>query len=81
MVVPESRDKMYYPSGDLQRDAHVPDLDSYLELYRKSLENPEGRSDTSVDSVPCLQWFPCISAPSEPICVYLSVFICPAWSL
>uniref|UniRef100_A0A8D3D0X3 Acetyl-coenzyme A synthetase, cytoplasmic n=1 Tax=Scophthalmus maximus TaxID=52904 RepID=A0A8D3D0X3_SCOMX len=41
MVVPESRDKMYYPSGDLQRDAHVPDLDSYLELYRKSLENPE----------------------------------------
>ncbi|XP_039999947.1 acyl-CoA synthetase short chain family member 2 like [Xiphias gladius] len=41
MVVPESQDKMYYPSGDLQRDAHVPDFKSYLELYRKSLEDPE----------------------------------------
>uniref|UniRef100_A0A4W6FS41 Acetyl-coenzyme A synthetase n=1 Tax=Lates calcarifer TaxID=8187 RepID=A0A4W6FS41_LATCA len=41
MVVPESQDKMYYPSGDLQRDAHVPDFNSYLALYRKSLENPE----------------------------------------
>uniref|UniRef100_A0A3B4U1K2 Acetyl-coenzyme A synthetase n=1 Tax=Seriola dumerili TaxID=41447 RepID=A0A3B4U1K2_SERDU len=41
MVVPESQDKMYYPSDDLQRDAHVPDFNSYLALYRKSLENPE----------------------------------------
>eukprot|EP00064_Thunnus_orientalis_P011851 superscaffoldBa00001756_g11883 len=41
MVVPESQDKMYYPPGDLQRDAHVPDFNSYLAVYRKSLENPE----------------------------------------
>ncbi|XP_037538312.1 acyl-CoA synthetase short chain family member 2 like [Nematolebias whitei] len=41
MVVSESRDKMYYPPPDLQRDAHVPDLNSYLEMYKKSLENPE----------------------------------------
>ncbi|KAG7220901.1 hypothetical protein INR49_017751 [Caranx melampygus] len=41
MVVPESQDKMYHPSDDLQRDAHVPDFNSYLALYRKSLENPE----------------------------------------
>ncbi|KAM7379640.1 hypothetical protein PAMP_005182 [Pampus punctatissimus] len=41
MVVPECQDKMYYPPDDLQRDAHVPDFNSYLALYRKSLENPE----------------------------------------
>uniref|UniRef100_A0A3Q3FFA2 Acetyl-coenzyme A synthetase n=1 Tax=Labrus bergylta TaxID=56723 RepID=A0A3Q3FFA2_9LABR len=41
MVVPESQDKMYYPPDDLKRDAHVPDFNSYLALYRKSLENPE----------------------------------------
>uniref|UniRef100_A0A8D0CQQ9 Acetyl-coenzyme A synthetase, cytoplasmic n=1 Tax=Sander lucioperca TaxID=283035 RepID=A0A8D0CQQ9_SANLU len=41
MVVTESQDKMYYPPDDLKRDAHVPDFNSYLALYRKSLENPE----------------------------------------
>ncbi|XP_065325627.1 acyl-CoA synthetase short chain family member 2 like isoform X4 [Pelmatolapia mariae] len=41
MVVPESQDKMYYPLNDLQKDAHVPDFNSYLALYQKSLENPE----------------------------------------
>uniref|UniRef100_A0A673BTN0 Acetyl-coenzyme A synthetase n=1 Tax=Sphaeramia orbicularis TaxID=375764 RepID=A0A673BTN0_9TELE len=41
MVVPESQDKMFYPPDNLQRDAHVPDFNSYLALYRKSLENPE----------------------------------------
>uniref|UniRef100_A0A3Q1JCB3 Propionate--CoA ligase n=1 Tax=Anabas testudineus TaxID=64144 RepID=A0A3Q1JCB3_ANATE len=41
MVVPESQDKMYYPPDDLKRDGHVPDFNSYLALYRKSLENPE----------------------------------------
>uniref|UniRef100_A0A8P4KC82 Propionate--CoA ligase n=1 Tax=Dicentrarchus labrax TaxID=13489 RepID=A0A8P4KC82_DICLA len=41
MVVPESQDKMYYPPDDMKRDAHVPDFNSYLALYRKSLENPE----------------------------------------
>uniref|UniRef100_A0A672IYS1 Acetyl-coenzyme A synthetase n=1 Tax=Salarias fasciatus TaxID=181472 RepID=A0A672IYS1_SALFA len=41
MVVPETQDKMYYPPEDLQRDAHVPDFNSYLALYRKSLDNPE----------------------------------------
>ncbi|KAM6918629.1 acyl-CoA synthetase short chain family member 2 like [Xenentodon cancila] len=41
MVVPESQEKMYDPPNDLQRDAHVPDFDSYKTMYRKSLENPE----------------------------------------
>ncbi|XP_042370033.1 acetyl-coenzyme A synthetase, cytoplasmic-like, partial [Plectropomus leopardus] len=41
MVVPDSQDKMYYPPDDLKRDARVPDFNSYLALYRKSLENPE----------------------------------------
>uniref|UniRef100_A0A665X9U3 Acetyl-coenzyme A synthetase n=1 Tax=Echeneis naucrates TaxID=173247 RepID=A0A665X9U3_ECHNA len=41
MVVPDSKDKMYYPSDDLQKDAHVPGFNSYLALYRKSLETPE----------------------------------------
>ncbi|KAM4605343.1 acyl-CoA synthetase short chain family member 2 like [Polymixia lowei] len=44
MVVPGSHhieDKMYQPPGDLQKDAHVSDFNSYLALYRKSLENPE----------------------------------------
>lgn len=57
MVVPESQDKMYYPPDDMKRDAHVPDFNSYLALYRKSLENPEGRSSTSVFSVQRLQCF------------------------
>uniref|UniRef100_A0A3Q2FFU8 Propionate--CoA ligase n=1 Tax=Cyprinodon variegatus TaxID=28743 RepID=A0A3Q2FFU8_CYPVA len=41
MVVPESQEKIYHPPPDLQRDAHVPDFSSYLEMYKKSLENPE----------------------------------------
>ncbi|XP_078120465.1 acyl-CoA synthetase short chain family member 2 like [Sander vitreus] len=41
MVVTKSQDKMYYPPDDRKRDAHVPDFNSYLALYRKSLENPE----------------------------------------
>ncbi|KAI3374757.1 hypothetical protein L3Q82_021315, partial [Scortum barcoo] len=41
MVVPKSQDKMYYPPDEMKRDAHVPDFNSYLALYRKSLENPE----------------------------------------
>ncbi|XP_076004436.1 acyl-CoA synthetase short chain family member 2 like [Genypterus blacodes] len=41
MVIPTTLDKMYYPPDDLKRDAHVPDFNTYLELHRKSLENPE----------------------------------------
>ncbi|KAF3698712.1 Acetyl-coenzyme A synthetase, cytoplasmic [Channa argus] len=41
MVVSDSQDKMYYPPEDLRKDAHVPDSNSYLALYKKSLENPE----------------------------------------
>lgn len=48
MVVSESRDKMYYPPDDMKRGAHVPDFNSYLALYKKSLENSEGRSNTSL---------------------------------
>lgn len=57
MVVPESQDKMHYPPNDLQKDAHVPDFNSYLALYRKSLENPEGRSNLPLFLVHCLQCF------------------------
>lgn len=57
MVVPESQDKMYCPLNDLQKDAHVPDFNSYLALYQKSLENPEGRSNLSVFLVQRLQPF------------------------
>lgn len=41
MVVPKSQDKMFHPPDDMKRDAHVPDFNSYLALYRTSLENPE----------------------------------------
>lgn len=76
MVVPESQDKMYYPPDDLQRDAHVPDFNSYLAVYRKSLENPEGRSNTSVFLVQLLQCFH-LASQSEPVCIQcLFVFIC-----
>lgn len=61
MVVPESEDKMYYPSDDMKRDAHVSDFNSYLALYRKSLENPEGRSSTHVLFVQRLK-FCCLHA-------------------
>lgn len=61
MVVPESEDKMYYPSDDMKGDAHVSDFNSYLALYRKSLENPEGRSSTHVLFVQCLK-FCCLHA-------------------
>uniref|UniRef100_A0A8C5H334 Acetyl-coenzyme A synthetase, cytoplasmic n=1 Tax=Gouania willdenowi TaxID=441366 RepID=A0A8C5H334_GOUWI len=42
MVVPGSQEeKMFYPPDDLQMDAHVPDFNSYLQMYRKSIENPD----------------------------------------
>lgn len=80
MVVPESQDKMYYPPDDLQKDAHVSDFNSYLALYRKSLENPEGRSNTAVSAMHAV--VSCISTPSEPPCIQcLLMFICPICSL
>lgn len=44
MVVPKSKDEMFHPPDDMKSDAHVPDFNSYLALYRTSLENSEGRS-------------------------------------
>ncbi|XP_042185140.1 acetyl-coenzyme A synthetase, cytoplasmic-like isoform X1 [Oncorhynchus tshawytscha] len=44
MVVPGSQhieDKMYHPPEGLQKDAHVPDFNCYLELYKKSIEEPD----------------------------------------
>ncbi|KAM9789439.1 acyl-CoA synthetase short chain family member 2 like [Neosynchiropus ocellatus] len=41
MVVPEAQEKVLHPPDDLQKDAHVPDFNSYLAMYRKSLESPE----------------------------------------
>ncbi|XP_033838242.1 acyl-CoA synthetase short chain family member 2 like [Periophthalmus magnuspinnatus] len=41
MVVPDSEDNVFYPPIDLQQDAHVPNFNSYLELYKKSIESPE----------------------------------------
>lgn len=80
MVVPESQDKMYYPPDDMKRDAHVPDFNSYLALYRKSLENPDGRSSMYVVLVRCLQFFLALSFPPSPVCKQ-SVFICSVCSL
>lgn len=67
MVVPESQDKMYYPPDDMKRDAHVPDFNSYLALYRKSLENPQGRSSMNVVLVQWLQFCPCTEPPFKPV--------------
>uniref|UniRef100_A0AAR2KNK7 Acetyl-coenzyme A synthetase, cytoplasmic n=1 Tax=Pygocentrus nattereri TaxID=42514 RepID=A0AAR2KNK7_PYGNA len=44
MVVPgqqNQEEKVFYPPEDLRVDAHVPDFNSYLELYKKSIEEPE----------------------------------------
>nr|XP_029509484.1 acetyl-coenzyme A synthetase, cytoplasmic-like [Oncorhynchus nerka] len=41
MVVPGSQHKMYHPPEGLQKDAHVPDFNCYLELYKKSIEEPD----------------------------------------
>lgn len=44
MVVPGSHhgeEQVYYPPEELQKDAHVPDLNSYLALYKKSVDEPE----------------------------------------
>ncbi|XP_056127613.1 acyl-CoA synthetase short chain family member 2 like [Rhinichthys klamathensis goyatoka] len=46
MVAPgtqEPEEKIYHPSDHGQfTDAHVPDFDAYLALYKKSMEEPEG---------------------------------------
>ncbi|XP_026873237.2 acyl-CoA synthetase short chain family member 2 like [Electrophorus electricus] len=44
MVVPGRQDKeekIYYPPEDLQMNAHVPNFNSYLALYKRSIEEPE----------------------------------------
>uniref|UniRef100_A0A8C7IDJ8 Acetyl-coenzyme A synthetase n=1 Tax=Oncorhynchus kisutch TaxID=8019 RepID=A0A8C7IDJ8_ONCKI len=41
MVVPGSQHKLYHPPEGLQKDAHVPDFNCYLELYKKSIEEPD----------------------------------------
>lgn len=77
MVVPKSEDKMYYPPPDLQRDAHVPNLNWYLELYRKSLENPEGRTNTCEVIVLVCVLILCIPLSSCTCSISLSV--CPPY--
>uniref|UniRef100_A0A8C1RGC4 Acetyl-coenzyme A synthetase n=1 Tax=Cyprinus carpio TaxID=7962 RepID=A0A8C1RGC4_CYPCA len=37
----EPEEKTYHPSNGLFTDAHVPDFDAYLALYKKSTEEPE----------------------------------------
>ncbi|KAI1902173.1 hypothetical protein AGOR_G00041970 [Albula goreensis] len=44
MVVPGSQhieEKVFLPSEEIQRKAHVPDFSTYLTLYKKSMEEPE----------------------------------------
>uniref|UniRef100_A0A8C9SRX5 Acetyl-coenzyme A synthetase, cytoplasmic n=1 Tax=Scleropages formosus TaxID=113540 RepID=A0A8C9SRX5_SCLFO len=44
MVVPGSRERaeeVFQPPEDLLKDAHVPDFNTYLRLYKKSTEEPE----------------------------------------
>lgn len=46
MVVPGNQDKdkrVYFPPEDLQMVAHVPDFNSYLAMYKRSIEEPEGK--------------------------------------
>lgn len=45
MVVPgpqEPGETVYNPPNGMFTDAHVPDFDAYLSLYKKSIEEPEG---------------------------------------
>ncbi|XP_029291580.1 acetyl-coenzyme A synthetase, cytoplasmic-like isoform X3 [Cottoperca gobio] len=41
-MIPEKAPKedVFYGSGDLKKDAHIPSFDKYKELYLKSIENP-----------------------------------------
>ncbi|KAF4076512.1 hypothetical protein AMELA_G00215990 [Ameiurus melas] len=44
MVVPGLQNKderVYFPPKDLQMVAHIPDFNSYLEMYKRSTEEPE----------------------------------------
>ncbi|KAK6491113.1 acyl-CoA synthetase short chain family member 2 like [Huso huso] len=44
MVIPGTTptdEKLFNPPGELQKDAHIPDFESYLRLYKKSIEEPE----------------------------------------
>uniref|UniRef100_A0A673LDN5 Propionate--CoA ligase n=1 Tax=Sinocyclocheilus rhinocerous TaxID=307959 RepID=A0A673LDN5_9TELE len=43
MVIPgpQEPEKTYHPSDGLFTDAHVPDFDAYLAIYKKSTEEPE----------------------------------------
>ncbi|XP_051990395.1 acyl-CoA synthetase short chain family member 2 like [Xyrauchen texanus] len=44
MVVPgtqEPEEKIFYPPDGMFSDAHVPDFNAYLSLYKKSIEEPE----------------------------------------
>uniref|UniRef100_A0A673LHS4 Propionate--CoA ligase n=1 Tax=Sinocyclocheilus rhinocerous TaxID=307959 RepID=A0A673LHS4_9TELE len=38
---PQEPEKTYHPSDGLFTDAHVPDFDAYLAIYKKSTEEPE----------------------------------------
>lgn len=45
-VVPgtqEPEEKIYHPPDGLFTDAHMPDFNAYLALYKKSTEHPEGK--------------------------------------
>lgn len=51
MVIPGLQDKeveMFYPPEELQTDAHVPDFSSYLAMYKKSIEDPDGTSANKI---------------------------------
>ncbi|MGH0156123.1 UNVERIFIED_CONTAM: hypothetical protein FKN15_030842 [Acipenser sinensis] len=44
MVIPGTTptdEKLFNPPGELQKEAHIPDFNSYLRLYKKSIEEPE----------------------------------------
>lgn len=40
----EPEEKIYHPSDGQFTDSHVPDFDTYLAIYKKSIEEPEGRT-------------------------------------
>lgn len=46
-MIPDKAPKedVFHGSEDLKKEAHISSFEKYKDLYTKSIENPEGRSD------------------------------------
>ena len=36
------KENVFHTSGDLKKEAHIPNFDKYKELYVKSIDSPDG---------------------------------------